>query len=229
MRDRIVAMSRFGNQLVAMSECDALPSPWLEIARIQLGTTKQRQRAEDAKVECGNGGGAQPFRGGCDHTVNKPELKRGVLGAQLGCTLQVAILTPFDRERAVRQIIHERCRHRIAEIFHNEVVDLWKNRPRDNPRGRISLEQLGNLGVMPVITVDQGNDGASVRDNHSSRPIPSSSDSARVDRSPRPLLPAPILEASTGAACRRAYSDTASRTNAAVGRPCALASALRRR
>src|SRR5207342_53437 len=106
--------------------------------------------------------------------------------------LEVCLAAPLDGKRAARYVVEERLPGARAQMLAREVVDLGKNRPRQNPFLPGRVEELGDRGAIAVAPVEQGYDGAGIGDDHF-RPKPFKRFSARRATSRRTLAPAPML------------------------------------
>src|SRR6266542_6917982 len=146
---------------------------------------------------------------------------------------QVRLISTRDGESPAGKVRKESLLRSCPHMDRKEVIDLRKNRPRQDPGIRIRLKECSERAMVMVIGVDQRDDRPRVGDNHPrppvrvgllawsglfSSPMPFSNFSARSATSPRPLWPIPGLKAFLRRPCLRANSDTASRTSAAGDR-----------
>ncbi len=137
--------------------------------------------------------GLEPLRRRDHHRVDQAEPELFVPAVQLSRSAEVARLAPVDFEGARRDVREESLLGPAADMLAEEVVHFGQDGPRQQPTGSPVYEKGPERQVMAVIRIDQRQDGAGVRNDHFRRPIPSRSDSARSDRSCRPLRPVPML------------------------------------
>jgi hypothetical protein len=103
---------------------------------------------------------------------DQPQLQIRVASEELLRRHQVRVAAPFHDPRTLRQIRPERIRRTAAAVPGNQIVHLRQDRPgQDPPVARFSI-QAEHLRVICIIPVEQRQDDARIRDDHSS-PKPS--------------------------------------------------------
>jgi len=158
-------------------------------------------RADDAEVATVEGrdfGGVEPLCRGDHRRVHGAEWQVAVLGDELGDADRVAGVQRLDREGADGEITEEANLRLPAEPGADQVDDLGDDERGEDERTCVGFEQLQAGGVMGVVGVDVGVEGASVEDQRDGAISEARISSIRSETSLWPLRPA-----AAAPSCRR--------------------------
>ena len=127
-----------------------------------------------------------------DHRcVCGPERKISILGNEFGDSQPVAREYRLREEVSCGKVAEETHFGVSAETCAEEVGDLGDDECRDDEWSGVAFEQVQACGVVPVVAIDVGVEGAGVDDQRDGRTSLARISSIRSEMSSRPLAPAP--------------------------------------
>lgn len=158
-------------------------------------------RADDievAAVERRHFGDVEPLGGGDHRGIDGAERQVAVLGDELGDADRVAGVQRLDREGAGGEITEEANLRLPAEPGADQVDDLGDDERGEDERTWVGFEQLQAGGVVGVVGINVGVEGASVEDQRDGAISEARISSIRSETSLWPLRPA-----AAALSCRR--------------------------
>jgi hypothetical protein len=158
-------------------------------------------RANDAEVAAVEGrdlGGIEPLRCGDHRGVDGAEWQVAVFGDELSDTDGITGMQPLDREASAGEVAEEANLGLPAQPGCDQVDDLGDDERGEDERTWVGFEQLQAGGVVGVVGVDVGVEGASVEDQRDGAISEARISSIRSETSLWPLRPA-----AAALSCRR--------------------------